>query len=99
MEQSAKKTALVGRKRPNPWGLHDLCGNVSEWVQDWWQPDTYAQRLAGEQNAPAIGDYRVVRGGSFASDGNQLRASARGYHTPVRGAARIGFRCARSITQ
>jgi len=46
--------------------------------------------------APAEGDFRVVRGGSWSQTSQDLRASARGYHNADKGAGHVGFRCVRS---
>ena len=79
-------------------GVHDLAGNVAEWVQDWWHPGYYAQSPAADPLGPADGDYRVARGGSWNQPPDELRASARLYHNPDKGAGHIGFRCAKSAS-
>ncbi|MBI2502227.1 MAG: SUMF1/EgtB/PvdO family nonheme iron enzyme [Candidatus Latescibacteria bacterium] len=80
-----------------PEGLRHLAGNVAEWVQDWWDPSYYAASPPADPQGPAEGDYRVVRGGSWSSPADELRASARAYSNPDKGAGYIGFRCARSL--
>jgi formylglycine-generating enzyme required for sulfatase activity len=80
-----------------PEGVRHLAGNVAEWVQDWWDPAYYASSPAADPQGPAEGDYRVVRGGSWSSPADELRASARSYSNPDKGTGYIGFRCARSL--
>ena len=80
-----------------PEGMHHLAGNAAEWVQDWWDPAYYAASPAVDPQGPAEGDYRVVRGGSWSSPADELRASARAYSNPDKGTGTIGFRCARSL--
>ena len=79
----------------SPEGIHHLAGNVAEWVSDWYAPGYYAISPESNPQGPAEGDYRVVRGGSWNQSSGELRASAREYHNPDRGAEHIGFRCAR----
>lgn len=89
--------APVGRYRPNPYGLHDLAGNVAEWVDDCWH--------ASYRRAPAHGRAwinegcraRVVRGGSWASAPHQTRSSWRQQMDADTTNARIGFRVVREI--
>ena len=71
----------VGKKQPNPWGLHDMHGNVAEWVQDKYEPDFYANFPADRTAKPlclAELEYpRVVRGGSWMFEPLQARSAAR----------------------
>jgi len=78
-----------------PEGIFHMAGNVAEWVQDWWGP--YAGDKAKNPTGPEEGDYKVVRGGSWEPAAD-LRPTARGYHSPDRGSAYIGFRCARDTS-
>ena len=55
----------VGTKQPNPWGLHDVHGNVWEWVQDWFGEDYYAESPFVDPAGPASGSKRVMRGGDY----------------------------------
>ena len=69
----------VGQKQPNPWGLHDMHGNVSEWVLDQYVEDQYAKQSgAVDPLAVPLKLYpRVVRGGGWDDDPEVLRSAAR----------------------
>jgi formylglycine-generating enzyme required for sulfatase activity len=70
-------THPVGEKKPNAWGLHDMHGNVWEWCEDVWH-DNYAG-APSDGSAWIEGDqkFRVLRGGSWAHFGPDLRCSHR----------------------
>jgi formylglycine-generating enzyme required for sulfatase activity len=78
---SREKYHKVGQKKPNPWGLYDMHGNVAQWVLDQYAADGYRQfagRTADNPLAPATTEYgRVVRGGSWDDDAEHLRSAAR----------------------
>lgn len=89
----------TARLRPNPWGLYDVLGNVSEWVWDAGELDPYAAGDAVDPVGPT-GDKpvfrRVTRGGSFASDSaTKVRASSRGSGDTLEGFDSVGFRLVR----
>jgi len=71
----------VGQKKPNPWGLHDIHGNVSEWVLDRYTPDGYKEyagkTLKNPYKIPTTLFPRCVRGGSWDDDPDMLRSAAR----------------------
>jgi formylglycine-generating enzyme required for sulfatase activity len=75
-----EKYAKVGSKKPNPWGLHDMHGNVNEWVLDQYEPDAY-QKLTGVAVNPVTITSKlyphVARGGAWDDDPPALRSAAR----------------------
>jgi formylglycine-generating enzyme required for sulfatase activity len=73
-----------------------MAGNVREWVSDWYDSAYYSSSPQNNPTGPASGSYRVVRGGSWIYDTNNLRASGRGDFTPVSAGYGIGFRVARA---
>jgi len=88
------QTHPVGWKRPNPFGLFDMHGNVWEWIADWYDPDYYARSPARNPTGPAAGSYRVMRGGSWNLQDILCRAAARNRLRPDLGGLNLGFRCA-----
>ena len=92
-----RQTAPVGSFGPNGFGLYDMHGNVTEWVEDCWN-GSYAG-APSDGSAWLRGDCseRVVRGGDWVPNPHWLRAAARGgVSTGFRG-NNIGFRVARSL--
>jgi formylglycine-generating enzyme required for sulfatase activity len=76
------KYQKVGKKKPNPWGLHDMHGNVVEWTLDQYDADWYKKNagkvLEDPWNRATKGYPHVVRGGSWDDeDATALRSSAR----------------------
>jgi formylglycine-generating enzyme required for sulfatase activity len=86
-------THAVGQKLPNPWGLHDVHGNVWEWTQDRYS-ERHDSRDAIDPRGPSSGESRVVRGGSWHETSTSWRSAFRKpYSADYRGIS-IGFRVA-----
>ncbi|MEL7485884.1 MAG: SUMF1/EgtB/PvdO family nonheme iron enzyme, partial [Pseudomonadota bacterium] len=90
-------TAPVGSHNANAFGLYDVLGNVSEWVED-----CYVNNFSGtptDGSAATEGDCgrRVVRGGGWRSSAGDLRVANRSRITTTQADRAIGFRVAASI--
>jgi formylglycine-generating enzyme required for sulfatase activity len=70
-------TKAVGQKLANGFGLHDMSGNVWEWVNDWDSNTYYAWSPLTDPPGPEAGLYRVLRGGSWGANTFYLRSSSR----------------------
>lgn len=81
----------VGKKKPNPWGLYDIYGNVCEWTLDQYSEDTYknwaanaAKGVLGNQWVPSKTPYpHVARGGTYDDDAEFLRSASRRASEPA----------------
>ena len=97
-------THPVGRKDPNPWGLHDMHGNVAEWCNDAYGENAYGSAETVDPHGPATGDERVLRGGSWRTSPDRCRSAARASETQrfadaCFGSDAYGFRCVRNAAR
>ena len=85
----------VATKKPNPWGLFDMHGNVWEWCEDW-----YEESLSGgnDPKGPSAGSDRVLRGGRWAYDASDCRSACRSISSsPTYRGNYYGFRIVRVL--
>ena len=81
-QNSDFKYQKVGKKKPNPWGLYDIYGNVVEWVLDQYDPEFYQR---GASTSPIVDPWNKatkpyphsVRGGSWDDEASMCRSAAR----------------------
>jgi len=85
---------FVGKTSPNPWGLHDMHGNVEEWCEDWYGP--YQSGKEEDPMGLADGDFKVTRGGSHGTELFYLRSANRSGALPEDKHAMLGFRVVQS---
>ena len=105
-DNASDQTHVVGTKRPNRWGIHDLYGNVSEWCEDVYSPTYYVSSPSVDPTGPpnpGLDVRRVMRGGSWKASADMSRASHRqGERTGDSDACfytdYCGFRCVRRPT-
>ena len=93
---SASQTHPVGMKAGNGFGLHDMSGNVYEWVNDWYSDSYYARSAPTDPTGPHTGTARVLRGGSWFNPTDDQRASFRFLQSPNSTYHDFGFRVARN---
>lgn len=86
----------VGGKRANTFGLHDMSGNVREWVQDCWNDSYRAAPTDGSAwtSGGCVG--RVLRNGFWRSSSREVRAADRSGNSPGKRYSSLGFRLART---
>jgi len=97
-EANRQKTMPVGSFPANAFGLHDMHGNVSQWVEDCWHDD-YTAMAPADGSAWLDGDCngRVLRGGSWGDSEVELRSAARTGEYKSNSSYNDGLRVARSL--
>lgn len=79
----------------SPYGLHQMAGNVYEWVKDWYQSNYYESSSPRNPQGPERGDFKVLRGGSWSDLPKYLLTYSRFKLSPETRNSYVGFRCAR----
>jgi len=86
-ESGDDKYEKVGQKKPNPWGLYDILGNLMEWTLDHYDPERYtkiednAKNPVTEVNSSKYP--KSLRGGSFMESGSAFRSAKRFHSEPI----------------
>jgi formylglycine-generating enzyme required for sulfatase activity len=96
-KNSDDKTHPVGQKKPNPWGLYDMHGNVWEWVQDEWHDGYDGAPTDGSAWESGDGAYRVYRGGCWLDVARCCRSAFRDHFNPRNRVINLGFRLLQEV--
>jgi formylglycine-generating enzyme required for sulfatase activity len=91
-DNSAGGVQPVRRKKQNPFGLYDVCGNAWEWCHDWFDENYYAVSPKLDPRGPQSGAERVLRGGSWQNSEFFMRSATRSRYSPNQSNSSIGFR-------
>ncbi|MDR2442684.1 MAG: formylglycine-generating enzyme family protein [Deltaproteobacteria bacterium] len=84
----------VGQKKPNAFGLYDMNGNLSEWVEDWFMEKYYFDSPANDPKGPGLGTDKVHRGGAYNSDPKVCQSAWRDFEDPATHSESISLRIA-----
>ncbi|NLG16938.1 MAG: formylglycine-generating enzyme family protein [Fibrobacter sp.] len=93
---SGLTTQVVAQKKPNGFGIHDMCGNVYEWVNDWRSTNYLTERLSPKGPVNDVIHNKITRGLSFYSNSNNMRSAYRGGCPVHERNSQTGFRVAKN---
>jgi formylglycine-generating enzyme required for sulfatase activity len=97
-----RRTVAVGSLPANPWGLHEMHGNVWEWVEDIWHNDYAGAPCNGsawtDREGANSDSRRVMRGGSWANNPKYCRSAYRSRYDPDICGSILGFRLVRTLS-
>jgi formylglycine-generating enzyme required for sulfatase activity len=92
-DNSGSTSHLAAQKLPNLFGLYDMCGNVYEWLNDWYRSN-YPQTIQINPTGPSSGSEKIHRGGAWNVRSDFLRITRRFSSTPSTRMGLLGFRVA-----
>ncbi len=95
-KNSRGEDPAVGKKKPNPWGLHEMHGYVWEWCSDAWSPSHEGADPSGKPRSVPDAKERVVRGGSYDDKADLTRSSFRMGKPVGTRSGTLGFRCVKA---
>ena len=96
LKEGTETVSPIGNrdKGTSPYGVHDLAGNLYEWVADWYDEGFYTPLPTLNPRGPIEGTAKVQRGGSYINGPYRLRSAFRTKGDPTEHDPHVGFRCA-----
>jgi eukaryotic-like serine/threonine-protein kinase len=91
-DNSGQHTQPVGGKKPNPWGLYDMHGDIFQWCADYYDKDYYGKSPGKDPQNLDKGDSRVIRGGCWHAIPKLCRSANRNWNKQDLSTYDFGFR-------